>query len=543
MSRAADGTWSADASGNWTSGVTTNWASTVAEGADFSAFFNTVNITANRTVTLTAPLVIGNMAFGDVTTASNDWTLASQSASAILTLQTTTGTPTITVDNRTATISAILGGNQGFAKAGTGTLVLTGNNTTTGGLTGAVTVNAGILDVRNSNSVGGINLATSSATLDSADTVTSTVTLSGNITGSGKINKTSSTSTLILNGNNDYTGGTTLTAGSLVVGSGTNNGIGTGTLTLSGGAFRASDNNSRTFSNVLSMGSQNLRFGGLQGDATGLGDLNFTWTGSTSIGGSKTWTVNNATTTTFNNTWTGNSTWNVTKAGTGTLVFNGNLTSSGVGVVVSAGTFILNGSANSYTGTTAVNGGTLLINGIKSGTGTVAVNSTGILGGSGTVGGAVTAASGAFISAGASSGAAGTLTFSSTLDISGLAAGTGGLLFDLGATGASDKVVLTSGALSIGTGVLDLNDFSFSTLSGYGPGTYTLFSSSTSIVGTMGSNLTGTIGGLSGALSISGNDLVLTVSAIPEPSVYALAGGVLSLGLAWVQRRRRRVQE
>ena len=537
ISQAADGTWAADSGGNWTSGVSTNWASVAAEGADFTAYFNNVNITGNRTVTLTAALTIGNLAFGDATTASHDWTLASQSAAAILTLQTTAGTPTITVDNRTAIISAILGGSQGLTKAGAGTLVLSGNNTTTGGFTGTITVNAGILDVRNSNAAGNINLASSGATLDSADTLTNTTTLSGNITGSGKINKTSSTSTLILTGNNDYTGGTTLTAGSLVIGAGTNNGIGTGTLTLSGGAFRASDNASRTIANVLSMGSTNLRLGGLQGDTTGLGDLNFTWTGSTSIGGSKTWTVNNATIVTFANNWSGNSTWNVTKAGTGTLVFTGNLTSTGVGVVVSAGTFILNGSANSYTGTTAINGGTLLINGTKSGTGTVAVNSTGALGGSGNIAGATTAASGSFLSPGSTSGAAGTLAFTTSLDISGLASGTGGLLFNLGSTAASDKI--TAASHTFGSGVLAFSDFSFTTLSGFGAGIYTLLSSSTSITGSsLGTNLSGTVGGLNGALSISGNDIVLTVSAIPEPATYAAIAGAGLLGFAILRRRR-----
>lgn len=537
---AADGTWNVDGAGNWTSGVGTNWLNGIAaEGADFTAYFNAVNITGNRVVTLTAPvtpITIGNLAFGDATTASHDWTLNS-SGGAVLTLQTTTGTPTITVDNRTATISAALSSSQGFTKAGTGKLVLSGVHTA---LSGAITVNAGTLDLWDTASAydNSINLTVSTATLDAANTVSgSVVTINGNITGFGRINKTSGVSTLVLNGNNDYSGGTTLAAGTLVAGNGTNNGIGTGTLALNNGAFRSSDDNSRTFSNVLSMGSGGLRLGGLQGDTSGRGDLTFTWAGSTSIGGSKTWTVNNATTASFNNNWTGNNGWNVTKAGTGTLVFNGNLTSTGVGLIVNLGTMTLNGSANSYTGTTTINGGTLLINGAKTGSGAVAVNSTGALGGSGSVTGAVTAASGSFLKPGASSGAVGTLTFNSGLDISGLSAGTGGLLFDLDTVGASDKISV--GSLTIGTGLLNFDDFGFTTLGSFGAGVYTLFDA-TSIIGTLGTNLSGTIAGWDSVLSISGNDLVLTVSAIPEPaSCASLAGGAL-FGFALSRRRRLR---
>jgi len=57
------------------------------------------------------------------------------------------GTPTITVDNSTTTISAPLGGNQGLAKNGAGILILSGANLTTGGLTGTTTINAGTVDV------------------------------------------------------------------------------------------------------------------------------------------------------------------------------------------------------------------------------------------------------------------------------------------------------------------------------------------------------------------------------------------------------------
>lgn len=205
-----------------------------------------------------------------------------------------------------------------------------------------------------------------------------------------------------------------------------------------------------------------------------------------------------------------------------------------------AGKWILSG-ANSYNGATSVTAGTLLVNGDNSAaTGAVSVASGATLGGGGTIGGATTAAAGSFLSAGSAGGAAGTLAFNGTLDVSGLAAGTGGLLFDLGTTAASDKIILSAGALSIGASALNFNDFSFTALGGFGAGTYTLVDTSTSIVGTLGASLTGTIGSYTGVLSLAnaGQDIVLTVTAIPEPSTYAtLLGGAMML--ATVLRRRR----
>jgi autotransporter-associated beta strand protein len=232
---------------------------------------------------------------------------------------------------------------------------------------------------------------------------------------------------------------------------------------------------------------------------------------------------------------------NYSFAGTITNAVNGTNTTGLTVALTGSGSQTLSGT-NLYTGATTVTSGKLLINGDNSAaTGAVSVASAATLGGAGTVGGATTASSGSFLSAGATVGTVGTLTFASTLNISGLAGGTGGLLFDLDSTAASDKISLTSGALSIGTGVLDLNDFNFVALSGYGAGTYTLISTSTSITGTLGSALTGTFGGYDTALSISGNNIVLTVSAIPEPATYAALLGVLALGgTVWNRSRKSR---
>lgn len=268
------------------------------------------------------------------------------------------------------------------------------------------------------------------------------------------------------------------------------------------------------------MGSNNLRFGALQGDTVGLGDLNFAWTGTTSIGGSKTWTVNNSTRVTFKNSWTGNAGWNVTKAGTGTLVFDGDLAgSTSVGVIVNAGTLILNG--------------------VKSATGAVVVNSGGTLGGKSTsMAGTFTVNAGGAISPG--DGGIGTLT-ATNLTWNGETSGSfAQMKFELGnvagqgSSATSDLLSLGSGILLKGTG----STFTFDFLgSGAAGNTYTLLtfgSASGFSVGDFSySNLTN---GLSGTFELNAGSL--TFSVVPEPTTFALLGAGLMVTFFAPRRRR-----
>ncbi|HEX8144064.1 MAG TPA: Ig-like domain-containing protein, partial [Pyrinomonadaceae bacterium] len=126
INAATGGLWSA--SGNWLSGV-------VANGANSTADFNTINLTANNTVRLDFSRTIGNLTFGDTsTTTAASWTLdGNGDPSNGLTLSVTSGTPTITVNalgaGATATIATPILSSAGLTKAGPGTLVLTGTNT------------------------------------------------------------------------------------------------------------------------------------------------------------------------------------------------------------------------------------------------------------------------------------------------------------------------------------------------------------------------------------------------------------------------------
>ena len=146
VAQAADGTWSNDGNSLWD--TTTNWTGgIVASGSGATANFNTLNITADRTVSLDSARTIGTLIFGDATS-SHGWLLDGGSAPYILTLAGTT--PTITVNplatGKVAAISAEIAGTSGLTKSGAGPLTLSGVNT----YTGTTTVNAGTLLVTGS---------------------------------------------------------------------------------------------------------------------------------------------------------------------------------------------------------------------------------------------------------------------------------------------------------------------------------------------------------------------------------------------------------
>lgn len=155
-----NGIWTNTNGGSWN--TTTNWSGgVIASGANRSADFSTLNLTANATVTLNGTRTLGSLIFGD-TTPSHGWTLTAGSGGP-LRLEVSSGSPVITVTNSSATLSVAVAGSQGLTKAGPGSLTLSGSNS----YTGPTTVNAGTLSLTNRllDDAGTVTIA-SGATLD-----------------------------------------------------------------------------------------------------------------------------------------------------------------------------------------------------------------------------------------------------------------------------------------------------------------------------------------------------------------------------------------
>ncbi|OYU12933.1 MAG: hypothetical protein CFE38_04850 [Comamonadaceae bacterium PBBC1] len=134
------------------------------------------------------------------------------------------------VNNGSGTFSGLIQNSNGAAarltKLGTGTQILTGNNT----YTGTTTISAGVLQVGKGGTTG--NLGTG-AVIDNAALVfnrSNALTVMNDISGTGTLTQ-SGTGTTILTGTNTYSGTTTLSTGILQVGNGGTSGtLGTGAV-------------------------------------------------------------------------------------------------------------------------------------------------------------------------------------------------------------------------------------------------------------------------------------------------------------------------
>ncbi|HEY9250966.1 MAG TPA: autotransporter-associated beta strand repeat-containing protein [Rariglobus sp.] len=235
----------------------------------------------------------------------------------------------------------------------------------------------------------------------------------------------------------------------------------------------------------------------------------------------------------------GNGTVRTTSGSTSKVTINGGTTDTFTGSIndgatvgvalgferAGTGTTNLNGTS-AYRGTTTVSGGTLSLGSNLSGTASVTVTGGTLASSVANVNlgtGAVTMTGGALSANGASIG---TFTLASGQNFTATLAT---LNFTLGASNTSDQI--------IGSGLFDLNNITLA-LSGNTSvaGTYTLFSGFTGSNVVTDVTITGLDAGLTGVLGTNG---ILTVSAIPEPSIYAALAGAAGLAFASLRRRSR----
>jgi autotransporter-associated beta strand protein len=343
----------------------------------------TSTVTNNQTISGTMRIGAG------ISGSNNNYTFLNNASTAIFTLgsiRNDSGTSTTVILGGSNTgvnivsgvIDETLGSSLSLTKNDAGNWTLGGQNS----YTGTTTVNAGTLTLGNNSALGNSSLSINGGTLDIATFTTSAsnvVLTEGLIKGSGTLtgltsnfdvrsgtveaklggsvglNKTT-TGTVILSGQNTYTGTTTLNAGTLAIGN--NSALGNSAVTINGGTLA-----SRAFARTL---TNNIT---ADGDFT-LGGLSYaiTLNGTMSLGAAtRTITLSNSAT-------------------LGGVISNGGLTLASSSA---ARSLTLNGAgSNTYTGLTTVSGGTLILaktDGAVAVAGDLTISGTVLLGANGQV--------------------------------------------------------------------------------------------------------------------------------------------------------------
>lgn len=209
------------------------------------------------------------------------------STSRAITLGHAGGTLDITDNANRFTISQALSGSGALTKSGTGTLVLTGDNSYAGG----TTISAGSLQIGDGGTTGSVSghiVNNGALIFDRSDAVS----FNGAISGSGSLTKEGA-GTLTLTGTNNYAGATIINAGTLIADSsslpgtvtdnaalvfnqasqGTFNGAisGNGTITKTGTGLLILDGNSSSFTGATAVQDGTLEIGDATTPSTYLG--------------------------------------------------------------------------------------------------------------------------------------------------------------------------------------------------------------------------------------------------------------------------------
>jgi len=287
-------------------------------------------------------------------------------------LITTIGTSYITsiIDQTDSRVTG--GGTLNFQG---GTLLPTGTGTlnVTNGIN-IVAASNGTIDATNRNftASGDIDIQGSNFTLKG--TSSSSITLSGTISGPGIIVNESGNNTL--SGTNTYTGGTTVSAGTLTLAHATNTLEDTGAVTVSGGILDIGACSDTVGALIISSGSITGSSGTLTGSSYTASNTSGTTTISANLGGSAA----------------------LTKTGNGTLTLSG---------------------ANTYTGVTTIDAGKLVVSSLGDGVAASALGTAGLAPANLVLATGVTLG---YAGAGETSGRGFTMASSATIDASGAGA-------------------------------------------------------------------------------------------------------------------------
>lgn len=343
---AADGSWNVNSGGNWSG--STNWSPVAVPGGAGSTVNITNNISADSTVTIdTTSQTVGTLNVGD-SDGNRNFTIARSGTAALFfdTGGTASAHLNFTGKNNNITTEVRLANS----------LVITNNSVNQQNLSGTFSAaNAGtkIISV-GTGGTGPIQQATTGVIAD------------GGNGGTIGLRQASTTTSLILQGSNTYTGGTTLDAGYLgVTGA---SALGTGVLTINGGILANAGGAAATLNNNISLDS-NAEFIGSTGNVSA--GTRLILGGTMTLTGNRVISVSN----TANAAGGGyvilqggiresGGSYSLTKTGSGALYIN----AGGKTVDYSGGTFINEGSlrlatatgANTLlsTGSVTVNGGT-----------------------------------------------------------------------------------------------------------------------------------------------------------------------------------------